>query len=89
LGEDKPEFRSTAFEFHSHPKKMQAKREPVFKNHNERVNVITGEKYDRNHRSYPFEGWTEAGQGRITQNKTVLLDTKVINDPITGRKIRA
>lgn len=88
LGTDAPQFRSTAFEFHSHPKTMKGKRDPVFKNHNQRVNVITGQQYDRNHRSYGFEGWNEFGQGRISQNKTILLDRKVINDPITGRKIR-
>ena len=89
LGDDKPQFRSTAFEFHQNPLTMKGKNDPTFKNYNERVNVITGQKYDRNHRSYGFEGWNEFGPGRVTQNKTVLLDHRVINDPITGRKIRA
>ena len=61
---------------------------PSFKNYNQRIDVITGELYDKNHRGCGYEGWNEYGQGRISQNKTVLLNTKVINDPITGRKIR-
>ena len=32
--------------------------------------------YDKNHRSYGFEGWNEYGQGRISQNKTVMVNHK-------------
>mmetsp|Transcript_21762 Transcript_21762/g.24199 ORF Transcript_21762/g.24199 Transcript_21762/m.24199 type:complete len:125 (-) Transcript_21762:16-390(-) len=89
FGDDKIDFRSTSYKMHSHPKEMKSKKDPTFKNYNQRVNVITGKMYDRNQRSYGFEGWNEFGQGRISQNKTVMLNQKVINDPITGREIRS
>ncbi|CAI2378268.1 unnamed protein product [Moneuplotes crassus] len=88
FGEDKPDFRSTAYRLHGDPKTMKSKKDPVFKNYNQRVDIITGKLHNQNHRSYGFEGWNEHNQGRISQNKMVLLDQKVINDPITGRKIR-
>lgn len=61
--------------------------QPVYKNYNERVDIITGQVYDKNKRSYGFEGFSEDPQHKKSQNQTILPSDLYVSDPITGRKI--
>mmetsp|Transcript_31087 Transcript_31087/g.30543 ORF Transcript_31087/g.30543 Transcript_31087/m.30543 type:complete len:81 (+) Transcript_31087:381-623(+) len=72
----------------SHPSsldKFQA--QPKYKNYNQRVDIITGQLYDQNKRSYPFEGFNEESQKKQSKNVTTLPQDLYLMDPITGRKI--
>lgn len=69
------------------PKKQQSKDMPTYKNYNQRVDIITGQVYDKNKRSYPFEGYSEDPQHKVSQNKTNLPQDLYVTDPITGRRI--
>lgn len=68
--------------------KQPAKPMPVYKNYNERVDIITGQVYNQNKRGAAFEGFSEDPQHKRSSNVTkhVPLDLYV-EDPITGRRL--
>lgn len=72
----------------ANPKSVDQKHQPRFKNYNERVDVILGQVKDQNHRTAPFEAFTEDKQHKTSYNQTKFLPADLyVECPITGRKL--
>jgi hypothetical protein len=73
----------------AHPKSVESKYgQQRFKNYNQRVDVISGKVYDQNHRTAPFEAFTEANQHKVSYNQTKFIPADLyVECPITGRKL--
>ena len=63
------------------------KEQPVYKNLNAKINVITGDIEDRNQKNCGYERFTENSQRMKSSNNTVLPADLVVACPITGRPI--
>eukprot|EP00347_Sterkiella_histriomuscorum_P003755 403363074 len=87
LGDDRTIYKSAAMSQFQHPQKQLMKEQPTYKNYNQRVDIITGQVYDQNKRSYTFEGYSDEPQHKRSQNQTILPSDLYVTDPITGRKI--
>ena len=64
-----------------------AQQQPVYKNYNERVDIITGEVLDKNDKNAGYERFTEKPQAMASSNKSQLPSDLTVRDPITGRDI--
>lgn len=88
LGEDPMTYKSAAHQQFMRPSQQQQPAQPVYKNYNQRVDIITGQVYDQNHRSAPFEAYTRDPQHKKSQNQTNHVPRDLyVEDPITGRAI--
>ena len=51
---------------------QKAPPQPVYKNYNERVDIITGELLDKNTKNAGYERFTEASQSMASSNKNQM-----------------
>ena len=71
-----------------HPKEVQnQKQQPNFQNRNKRIDIITGQILNNNHKSSGYEAYTENKQHRTSGNTTQLPADLHVQCPITGRLI--
>ena len=64
----------------------QVPSQPIYKNYNERVHVITGEVMDKNSKESGYERFTENSQSLRSVNTMVMPSDMMVRDPITGRE---
>ena len=65
----------------------QAAAQPVYKNYNQRVDVITGQICDKNQKNAGYERFTEGSQAQNSSNINALPSDLTVRDPVTGRDI--
>ena len=85
MGESPIDFSTEAMnQFNSNKQKNE---QPVYKNYNQKVNVITGQIEDINFKQCGYERFTEKEQHMSSKNKSVLPADLYVACPITGRPI--
>ena len=62
LGDDQIEYASAAMNHFGAKDASKIPPQPVYKNYNERVHIISGEIMDRNHKNAGYERYTENSQ---------------------------
>ena len=85
LGETPIDFSTEAMNQFNTGKPKQE--QPVYKNYNQKVNVITGQIEDRNSKPCGYERFTEKDQHMTSKNKSALPADLYVACPITGRPI--
>ena len=58
-----------------------------FVNRNRKVDIISGEVYNKNWKASGYEGYTESSQARISGNTSHMPQDLYVACPITGRKL--
>ena len=89
LGNDVLNYQTAAHTQFANPQSQPQREQPRFKNYNQRIDVISGQKFDHNHRSGAgFEAFTENKQHMKSYNQTKFVPADLyIEDPITGRRL--
>ena len=83
LGTDKTFYQSAAM---AAAERREVPAQPIYKNYNERVDIITGAVLDKNQKNCGYERFTENSQMARSANTTVLPSDLAVRDPITGRE---
>ena len=68
-------------------KQHEVQAQPVYKNYNSKVDIITGEIMDTNSKNAGYERFTENAQNFKSSNQSQLPSDLTVQDPITGRDI--
>ena len=84
LGTDSTFYQSAAMA--AADTQQQVPAQPVYKNYNEKVDIITGAVLDKNSKNCGYERFTEGSQMSRSANNTVLPSDLMVRDPITGRE---
>jgi hypothetical protein len=69
------------------PSGKQQTHQPVYKNYNEKVDLITCEVLDKNQKTFGYERFTEKNHHMKSGNQMTLPQDLYVQDPITGRKL--
>ena len=92
LGEAKTEYQSSAMQQFNDPIQTAAavkKAQPIFKNYNKRIDIITGQILNNNYKSSGYEAFTENKQSRTSGDRCYMPQDIFVTCPITGRRIIA
>ena len=60
---------------------------PVFKNYNEKVDIISCQVLNKNDKNWGFDRWTENRQNTRSGNVAFMPQDMNVTCPITGRNI--
>ena len=63
------------------------KHQPIFKNYNKRIDIITGQILNNNYKASGYECFTESRQNRFSGDQGFMRADRTVSCPITGRAI--